>query len=154
GLVPTLALAAFGWVGIRGMTWFLFGRYGTPALIAVLSRETISQGEPSLPLSSVPTPPSPFHEAMVTLKKEVGWFKQEARYMFELLTLPVLQLLASAINFCVIAVRSEPVFTLPFHDLDAVLASTPFVSSENASPRASRRAPAIAASGRSAGGAA
>ncbi len=45
GLFPTLSLAAFGWVGIRGMTWFLFGRYGTPALLAVLSRETITQDE-------------------------------------------------------------------------------------------------------------
>ena len=38
----TLAFASFGWIGIRAMTWFLFGRFGTPAMIAVLARETIS----------------------------------------------------------------------------------------------------------------
>jgi len=47
--------------------------------------------------------------------------------VFELLTLPVLQLLAAAINFPVVAVRSTPVFVLPFNDLDEVLAATPFM---------------------------
>ena len=153
GLVATLALAGFGWVGIRGMTWFLFGRYGTPAVLAVLSRETITHAEMEAPVAS-PRPPAPFREALAALKAEVGWFKQEGRAIFELLTLPVLQLLAAAINFAVVAVRSEPVFTLPFHDLDAVLASTPFVAAETG--RATRRpSPAVApASSRGAGGAA
>ncbi|MBI4500500.1 MAG: hypothetical protein HY700_05005 [Gemmatimonadetes bacterium] len=153
GLVPTIALAAFGWVGIRGMTWFLFGRYGTPAVLAVLSRETITHAEAETPIAA-PPPPAPFRDALAALKAEVGWFKQEGRAVFELLTLPVLQLLAAAINFTVVAVRSEPVFTLPFQDLDAVLASTPFAGAESA--RAARRAaPAIAgAPTRSAGGAA
>ncbi len=34
----TLGLAFFAWVGVRGMTWYLFGRTGAPALIAVLNR--------------------------------------------------------------------------------------------------------------------
>lgn len=154
GLIPTLSLAAFGWVGIRGMTWFLFGRYGTPAVLAVLSRETISQEDVRTTPAAAPSGPAPFREAINALKAEVGWFKQEGRAVFELLTLPVLQLLASAINFFVVAVRSEPVFTLPFQDLDAVLASTPFAAPETG--RSSRRAPAIAAaaSRASSGGAA
>jgi hypothetical protein len=151
GLVPTLGLAAFGWLGIRGMTWFLFGRYGTPAVLAVLSRETISQEDTRAPVVA-PAGPAPFREAVNALKAEVAWFKQEGRAVFELLTLPVLQLLAAAINFFVIAVRSEPVFTLPFHDLDAVLASTPFATETTRGSR--RTAPAIAAAGRSSGGAA
>lgn len=32
GILFTLSLATFGWVGVRGMTWFLFGQYGTPPL--------------------------------------------------------------------------------------------------------------------------
>src|SRR5207244_4168281 len=41
GLGATLALASFGWLGVRGMSWFLFGRFGTPALLAVLSRQAV-----------------------------------------------------------------------------------------------------------------
>src|SRR5688572_3783413 len=42
GLAATLALASFGWMGVRGMSWFLFGRFGTPALLAVIARQTIT----------------------------------------------------------------------------------------------------------------
>jgi len=38
GLVGTLGLSFFAWVGVRGMTWYLFGSSGAPALIAVLNR--------------------------------------------------------------------------------------------------------------------
>lgn len=131
GLWPTLSLAAFGWVGIRGMTWFLFGRYGTPALLAVLSRETLAQGGDEPSLSGAPVYPAIYKEAIAALKIETAWFKQESRHVFELLTLPVLQVFAAAINFPVIAVRSQPVFTLPFRDLDAVLAATPFAGGDD-----------------------
>lgn len=127
GLVGTLALASVGWIGIRGMTWFLFGRYGTPAILAVLSRETLGQPDNSQPsLAGMPAQPAVYTHAVAALKAEVAWFKQEGRQVFELLTLPVLQLLAAAINFAVVAVRSQPVFVLPFNDLDQVLAATPF----------------------------
>jgi hypothetical protein len=132
GLVSTLSLAAFGWVGIRGMTWFLFGRYGTPALLAVLSRETLAQGADSAPLEKMPSAVPVYQQAVTALKAETAWFHQEGRAVFELLTLPVLQLLAAAVNFAVVAVRSQPMFVLPFKDLDAVMAATPFAGSEAA----------------------
>src|SRR5687768_2475593 len=43
GIAATLMLGTFGWLGVRGMSWFLFGRFGTPALLAILSRQTITQ---------------------------------------------------------------------------------------------------------------
>src|SRR5581483_4232002 len=42
GFFSTLALASFGWIGVRAMTWFLFGRFGTPALLGILARQDIS----------------------------------------------------------------------------------------------------------------
>jgi hypothetical protein len=149
GLVSTLLLAAFGWVGIRGMTWFLFGRYGTPALIAVLSRETIAHGEELPSLADMPAPPAVIPQALAGLKAEVKWFKDEARSVFELLSLPVLQVFAAGLNFPVVAIRSQPVFALPFRDLDAVLAATPFVGGRNHEEVAGRRgAPAAVTGGR------
>ena len=38
GLVATLGLSFFAWVAVRGMTWYLFGRAGAPALLAVIGR--------------------------------------------------------------------------------------------------------------------
>jgi hypothetical protein len=130
GLVSTLALAAFGWVGIRGMTWFLFGRFGTPALIAVLSRETISQGEPMV-AEAPPVRTKVFKDAVAALQTETAWFKGEARHLFELLSLPILQMLAAIVNFILVLVRAQPAFRLPFRELDEVLAATSFSAPPN-----------------------
>ena len=127
GLISTLLLASFGWVGVRGMSWFLFGRFGTPALVAILSRQTITQDGG---VSSVPEPVTQdmWRAPVEALKKEVNWFQQEGKRLFELLTLPVLQLLAVALNFAVVVVQSRPVFMVPFKSLDEMLQSNPFAA--------------------------
>jgi hypothetical protein len=151
GLWSTLALAAFGWVGIRGMTWFLFGRFGTPALIAVLSRETITQGETPVPELQA-QPGRVFQDAVLALKAEVNWFKKEGRQVFELLSLPVLQLVAAAVNFVVVLVRSQPVFRLPFKELDEVLAATSMGGPVGVDRRRGTRPPSVPAETTVAGG--
>jgi hypothetical protein len=121
------------------MTWFLFGRFGTPALLAVLSRQTLTQDPPE---AMIEPPPHDFWAGPVNaLKAESAWFQAEAKKLFELLTLPVLQLLAAAINFMVVAVNSRPVFTLPFRELEDMLAATPFAA-RGESGRAALRTPA------------
>ncbi|MEP6550954.1 MAG: hypothetical protein ABJB95_07210, partial [Gemmatimonadales bacterium] len=125
GIGATLALASFGWLGVRGMSWFLFGRFGTPALLAILSRQTMAQ-EGVTRMTASPVQPELWRAPINALKAETEWFHEEAKRMFELLTLPVLQMLAAAINFAVVVVQSRPMFSLPFKSLDDVLAVTPF----------------------------
>lgn len=124
GVVGTLGLAFLGWTGVRGMTWFLFGRFGTPALLAILgrkamegmvgARETGSGAEAEFWLGPIKA-----------LKAEHEWFKKEAQHLVELLTLPVLQLVAGGFNFLVVVIMGKPHFNLPFRSLDQVLHSTP-----------------------------
>jgi hypothetical protein len=59
------------------------------------------------------------------LKAETEWFHAEAKRMLELLSLPVLQLLAAALNFAVVVVQSRPMWSLPFTSLEDILAATP-----------------------------
>jgi hypothetical protein len=127
GIVPVLALASFGWLGVRGMTWFLFGRFGTPALIAILSRKPSEHGS-AAPVAA-PRQPDLWRGPIDALKAETAWFHEEARRMLELLSLPVLQLLASALNFPMVIIQSRPIFTLPFKSLDDILHPTFTVSS-------------------------
>lgn len=140
GIVPVLAFACFGWLGVRGMSWFLFGRFGTPALLAVLSRQTISQ-EDGPRLVKSPVEPELWRAPVNALKAETAWFHEEAKRMFELLSLPVLQLLAAAINFAVVAVQSRPMFSLPFRTLEDILAATPMAGSRPTLETGSRRTP-------------
>jgi hypothetical protein len=126
GIGATIALASFGWMGVRGMTWFLFGRFGTPALIAFLSRQNMEHG--SAPSVKHQEAPSLWRAPIEALKAETKWFHEEAQRMFELLSLPVLQLFASALNFAVVMVQSRPMFMLPFKSLDDVLHATPGAS--------------------------
>lgn len=124
GLVSTLALASFGWIGIRGMTWFLFGRYGTPALMAILSRQTLN-----IPQQQGAAPEADafgWWKAMVDdLKREQAWLRGQAERLAEALVLPILQLLAAALNFCLVLISSRPAFDLPFASLEEAMARLP-----------------------------
>jgi len=123
GIVGTLGLALLGWVGVRGMTWFLFGRFGTPALLAILGRKAM---EGLGAVRAAATADVEFWRGPINaLKAEHEWFKKEAQHLMELLTLPVLQLVASGFNFLVVVIMGKPHFNLPFRSLDQVLHSTP-----------------------------
>jgi hypothetical protein len=121
GFASTLALACFGWIGIRAMTWFLFGRYGTPALLAVMARE-----EMSLEVATVGPPgtlkPDWWRGPIEALKREQDWFRARSRELLELLSLPVLQLLATAVNCATVVITGRPAFDLPFTSLSQVMA--------------------------------
>lgn len=124
GIVSTLALASFGWVGIRGMTWFLFGRYGTPALMAILSRQTL--GVPAQADPRAETDAFGWWKAMVDdLKQEQAWLRGQAERLSEALVLPILQLLAGALNFLLVLVSSRPAFELPFSSMEEAMARLP-----------------------------
>ena len=144
GLISTLLLASFGWVGVRGMTWFLFGRYGTPALVAVLARDTIRQ-EVATPATEVVAQPDLLRTPILKLKQEAEWFKKEAQYAFELLSLPVLQLFAAAVNFAVVVIGSRPMFSLPFRSIEDVLVATHKLGGNKVVPPQPNRARSTAA---------
>jgi hypothetical protein len=63
---------------------------------------------------------------IAALKAEREWFRKEGRELFELMSLPLLQLLAAGFNFLFVLFTGHGHFTLPFRSLEDVLASTPF----------------------------
>ncbi|HEX6939721.1 MAG TPA: hypothetical protein VF158_09945 [Longimicrobiales bacterium] len=135
GLVGTLAIACFGWIGIRAMTWFLFGRFGTPALLAILSRQTLTLGE-DVAAEPPPRAGTPWWtETIQAFKREHEWFRSRGAELVELAALPVLQVLAAAINFFMVLVISQPIFTLPFSSLEEAMTRLPL---QSAAPAASR----------------
>ena len=124
GIIGTISLAIFGWVGVRGMTWFLFGRFGAPALLAVLSRQPMgAEGASHAGGSSMA---DYWKGPIAALKAEREWFRKEGREMFELVSLPVLQVVAAGMNFLFVLFTGRGHFTLPFKSIEEVLTATHF----------------------------
>ena len=123
GVIGTIGLAFFGWVGVRGMTWFLFGRFGAPALLAVLSRQPMGIEGTS---HAAATTHDYWKGPIAALKAEREWFRKEAREVFELASLPVLQGVAAGLNFLFVVFTGRPHFALPFKSIDDVMAATHF----------------------------
>src|SRR5438552_9699812 len=115
GLTVTLGLSAFGWVGIRGMTWFLFGQYGTPPMLAFISRRPLVDEAHPRPANATPEPPW-WRQPVAELKKEIEWLHARSEELVDYLVLPVLQITAAALNFGMVLVASRQVFSLPFKD--------------------------------------
>jgi len=124
GIFGTIGLAVFGWVGVRGMTWFLFGRFGAPALLAVLSRQPMGAEAASHGAGS--TMADYWKGPIAALKAEREWFRKEGREMFELVSLPVLQVVAAGMNFLFVLFTGRGHFTLPFKSIEEVLTATHF----------------------------
>jgi len=120
GIVFTLSLATFGWLGIRGMTWFLFAQHGAPPLQAVMSRRPMAHTE-GVAAVSAPAGPSMWRAPMEEFKREIGWLHERGDEVLEYLTLPFLHVVAAALNFAMILVTSRPVFSIPFKSLKEVL---------------------------------
>ena len=123
GVIGTLSLAFFAWVGVRGMTWFLFGRFGAPALIAILSRQPMGEAAAH---GASPAMADYWKGPIAALKAEREWFRKEARELFELVSLPVLQVVAAGLNFLFVVFTGRGHFTLPFKSIDDVLSATHF----------------------------
>jgi hypothetical protein len=135
GIGLTMSLATFGWVGIRGMTWFLFGRYGTPPLLAFISRQ---------PLEAPAGRTMPHHEAetpnwwrapLEDFKQEIGWLHERSDELLEFLALPVLHLFAGALNFGMVLLTGRPLFSLPFKGLKEVMETRDILSGLQLQPR-------------------
>jgi hypothetical protein len=123
--IETIGLAFFAWVGVRGMTWFLFGRFGAPAMIALLGRQAFAV-EGAAGHGPAPQMADYWKGPIAALKAEREWFRKEGRELFELASLPVLQVVAAALNFLFVVFTGRGHFTLPFKSIDDVLAASHF----------------------------
>lgn len=136
GIGFTLTVATFGWVGIRGMTWFLFGQFGTPPLLAFISRRPLAQPEEPV-TGSVPAeePVGWWRGPINEFKMEIEWLHTKGSEVLEYLTLPVLQVLAASLNFAIILLTSSPVMSLPLKSLKDVMETRDIASFFKISPR-------------------
>lgn len=128
GLWSTLTVATFGWIGIRGMTWFLFGQFGTAPLLAFISRRPLQQVEGQQAAALAAEQANWWRAPVQDFKREVTWLHQKSDEVLDYLCLPVLHVLAAAINFAMILVSAAPAFSLPFKSLKEVMETRELLS--------------------------
>lgn len=115
GIVPVVVFASFGWMGIRGMVWFLFARYGTPTLLALIARQRLPEEQQDK--DATMRGEERWERVVSKLKKEQNWFQERAYALLEAVTLPAFQVMAATLNFCVVLFTNKPMFNLPFKSL-------------------------------------
>jgi hypothetical protein len=100
GIFFTLSMASFGWIAIRGMTWFLFAQYGTPPLLALISRRPVEQpGERAREVAPEAVELSRWWQRpLQEFKNEIDWLHRKFNELLEFLTLPILQVLAAILR--------------------------------------------------------
>jgi len=123
-----LATAAFGWFGVRGLTWFLFGQYGTPPLLALIARQPLTEMDQAR-FSAMRSEPF-WRVAMDDFRRDLDWLHIKSDEMLELLALPVVHLLGA-----MILTASRPVFNLPFRSLKEVTETRDMETTMHLEPR-------------------
>lgn len=135
GIVFTLSMATFGWVGIRGMTWFLFGQFGTPPLLAFISRQPMNHPIQTVPEAAIAEPTNWWRRPAEDLKQEIGWLHEKSHELLEYLSLPALHVLGASLNFAMILVTAKPVFSLPFKSLKEIMETREILALNHLQPR-------------------
>jgi hypothetical protein len=131
----TIAAAAGAWLGVRALTWFLFGQYGTAPLTAFIWRRPLASFEPRT-LGAATVEETAWWEAPVQdFKAEVEWLHAKSDRLLEYLALPVLHVVAAAVNFGMVLVASRPVFQLPFKHLEEIPETRTILTGLHLQPR-------------------
>jgi hypothetical protein len=144
-LIPTIAdqragtmvVATCGWLGVRGLTWFLFAQYGTPPLVALISRRPLMPPEMMPPARAAIDAPAWWEGPMQDFRRETEWLHAASDRLLEYFALPALHVAAAAVNFAMVLVASRPVFNLPFKGLDEIPESRSILSGLHLQPRKS-----------------
>jgi hypothetical protein len=131
----TTVAAAGSWLGVRALTWFLFAQYGTPSLIAFVARRPLTPPEGRTLVPSMAADADWWDEPLRDFKNETEWLHAKSDRLLEYLALPVLHVLAAAVNFGMVLVASRPVFQLPFKHLEEIPETRTILNGLHLQPR-------------------
>lgn len=134
GIIGTLSIAFFIWLGFRCMTWFLFGATAIPTLLAVIQRTGVEgySGTKSVTGAAKADVKEMFvyvNGAIDKLKSEMDWIEHKGDFIFSSFIIPPLQILAATVNFVTLLISSSHLFELPFRSYSDILDAKDLISS-------------------------
>jgi hypothetical protein len=130
GIFGTLAIAGLAWLGVRGMTWFLFAAHGVPVITAIIQGRGLK-----------PTEAGERAQMKDTFAYTVGFYyhiKTDLKFVQEkgddllgAFILPPLQVVSAVINFFTLLVAGHHLFAIPFKSIRDVANSKDLLQSTN-----------------------
>lgn len=122
GIAGVLLISAVAWIGVRGMTWFLFGRFGTPMLLAIISGKGFAtSGSAAASQSRQKAVFGWAMDVVGNVKADIDWFHRVGRELLEAYILPPLQVVAASINFFMILFNGRQLLGLPLQNFHALV---------------------------------
>ncbi|MBT7608680.1 MAG: hypothetical protein HN576_02920 [Bacteriovoracaceae bacterium] len=120
GIWSILGIAGMAWMGVRAGTWFFFAKFGTPTLLALISREGMENppGVPQSQLLTIGQPLSWIKEISTQFRQEIEWFGNKSADMTAAFVLPPVQVLAVMTNFFMILLTGKNLFNIPLASMD------------------------------------
>jgi hypothetical protein len=122
GALLILTIAFMIWLGVRGMTWFLFASHGTPILLAVIQGKGLGTPSAAGPVSS--TYYLDYSGAYLHhLKTDSDWLHVCGEEIVGAILLPPMQLVAACLNFLTLLFSGKIFFNLPFTSMNELMES-------------------------------
>jgi hypothetical protein len=121
GIVGILLISAFTWVGVRGISWFLFAAHGTPTIMAVIQGGGVKTDRKNGQSAKVSAMPSYTTEFVNNIKSEMDWIQKKGDELLASFIMPPLQVIAAGINFCTLLFIGHRLFQLPFKSMEEIL---------------------------------
>ncbi len=131
GIVGTLAIAVLAWLGVRGMTWFLFAAHGVPIITAIIQgrglRPTEAGERAQIKDTFAYTVGFYYH-----IKTDLKFVQEKGDDLLGAFLLPPLQVLSATLNFFTLLVTGHHLFHIPFKSIRDVMHSSDLLQTANA----------------------
>jgi len=131
GIGGTLAIAVLAWLGVRGMTWFLFASHGVPIITAIIQgrglRPTEAGERAQIKDTFAYTVGFYYH-----IKTDLKFVQEKGDDLLGAFILPPLQIVSACVNFFTLLVAGHHLFSIPFKSIRDVMHSKDLLQNGNA----------------------
>ena len=122
GVAGVIGIAVALWIGVRGLTWFLFAEHGTPTILAIIRRTGLDGTKATGAGGKMEVFPM-VKAAVDRIKSDINWTHEKGDELLSAFVLPPLQIVAAVVNFLNALINSRYLFEIPFKSYKEVLAT-------------------------------
>ncbi len=122
GMGGTLAIGLLAWMGVRGMTWFLFASHGVPIITAIIQGTGLKkpEGDERVKMEEAF---AYTHSFFFQIKTDMEFVREKGDELLGAFILPPLQVVSATVNFFVLLIASRHLFDMPFKSFKDVMRS-------------------------------